>query len=292
MKRIVLLLLSIILTVSCSIALAEEWVCPNCGKTNTTNFCTSCGTKHDVWICPNCGTENTDAYCGNCGTAHPVDTALLIGTWKYGITGHEQYMVFRNDGLLLAISPKGELAEGKYEATSDTIIVSSETAPTLSYKYKIVDDKLDLDLINGTYTRTTEPARFTYKMDGQSMADAVRDGDILTFECKDIEEFQRFDIITVNYPNRGDTVFVKRLIGFPGDTIELKDGYLYINGEKYTEEYINDDYRSGRLNSFGPYTVPEGLSFVLGDHRNNSNDSRSTGPIPSNMIIGVLIQQN
>jgi len=97
---------------------------------------------------------------------------------------------------------------------------------------------------------------------------------------------QRFDVVICRYPGRGDTNFVKRVVGLPGDTIEIRDGYLYINGDRYEEPYISDEYRSGRLNTFGPYTVPAGEYFVMGDHRNNSNDSRSQGTISRDMIIG------
>ena len=101
---------------------------------------------------------------------------------------------------------------------------------------------------------------------------------------------QRFDVVICRYPGRGDTNFVKRVVGLPGDTIELREGYLYVNDEMYEEPYINNEYRSGRLNTFGPYTVPEGKFFVMGDHRNNSNDSRSVGPIDRNMIVGHVRQ--
>ncbi len=97
---------------------------------------------------------------------------------------------------------------------------------------------------------------------------------------------QRFDVVICRYPGRGDTNFVKRVVGLPGDTVEIRDGYLYIDGEKYEEPYIRDEYRRGFSNTFGPYTVAEGEYFVLGDHRNNSNDSRSQGAIPRDMIIG------
>lgn len=97
---------------------------------------------------------------------------------------------------------------------------------------------------------------------------------------------KRFDVVICRYPGRGDTNFVKRVVGLPGDTVELKNGYLYVNNEKYDEPYIRDEYRSGWLNTFGPCTVPEGHFFVMGDHRNDSNDSRSQGPLPRSMIVG------
>ena len=97
---------------------------------------------------------------------------------------------------------------------------------------------------------------------------------------------QRFDVVICRYPGRGSTNFVKRVVGLPGDTVEIRSGYLYVNGEKCEEPYIDDAYRSGRQQNFGPFTVPEGEYFVLGDHRNNSNDSRAQGTISRDRIIG------
>lgn len=155
-----------------------------------------------------------------------------------------------------------------------------------------------------------EPVR----VDGHSMDDTLNDGEIMfvtkfdyssTWLCfpwqsqEDQEKAgrftfggdpKRFDVVICRYPGRGATNFVKRVIGLPGDTVQLTGGYLYINGEKYEEPYINDEYRTGLRNEFGPYTVPEGKYFVMGDHRNNSNDSRYTGPIDRNMIIGHVRQ--
>ena len=148
------------------------------------------------------------------------------------------------------------------------------------------------------------------RVDGESMDNTLANGEImfvtkydyastwLSFPWQDDESKEkatrittggnprRFDVVICRYPGRGDTNFVKRVVGIPGDTIEIRDGYLYVNGDRYEEPYVDDEYRSGRLNTFGPYTVPEGEYFVMGDHRNNSNDSRSQGPITRDMIIG------
>ena len=102
-------------------------------------------------------------------------------------------------------------------------------------------------------------------------------------------EPERFDVVVCNYPGRlgknGERLnFVKRLVGLPGDTVAIRSGYLYVNGVKYDEpflaEYIAED--------FGPYTVPADKYFVMGDNRNNSNDSRNTGPITRDMIVGEV----
>jgi signal peptidase I len=180
---------------------------------------------------------------------------------------------------------------------------------------------------------------------------------------------KQFDVVICRYPGRGDTNFVKRVIGLPGDKVRLENGQLYVNGTAYEEPYVNDEYRTGSLNTMDEYTVPkkgdgftvhfednrysfllngerwslsntvmkckdengkaltikdggrtfvydgktynqddqehaealaklltdisdknftvdEDYYFVMGDHRNNSNDSRSQGAIDRSMIIG------
>jgi len=161
-----------------------------------------------------------------------------------------------------------------------------------------------------------EPVR----VDGLSMEDTLDDGEImlvtkydysstwfcLPWQSNEAKENaprltfggnpKRFDVVICRYPGRGDTNFVKRVVGLPGDTIRLEDGYLYVKeaGQeeevRYEEPYVKDEYRTGRLNTYGPFTVPEGQYFVMGDHRNNSNDSRSVGAIDRNMIVGHVRQ--
>ena len=103
-------------------------------------------------------------------------------------------------------------------------------------------------------------------------------------------------MVICRYPGRGDTNFVKRVVGLPGDTVRLEDGYLYIREKgqeeevRYEEPYINDGYRTGSNNQVNAFEVPEGQYFVMGDHRNNSNDSRSVGTIGRDMIVGHVRQ--
>ena len=156
------------------------------------------------------------------------------------------------------------------------------------------------------------------KVDGHSMDDTLSDGEImlvskydygsvwLTFPWQDdgeketatrfavgTKEPERFDVVICRYPGRGDTNFVKRIVGIPGDELYIEDGYLYVNGEKQPEEYVSDGYRvRGGSNGWSfcsaeePYKVPERHYFVMGDHRNNSNDSRAHGAIEREMIVG------
>ncbi len=80
----------------------------------------------------------------------------------------------------------------------------------------------------------------------------------------------RGDIVIFPYPDNEKELFIKRVIGLPGETLKIVDGVLYIDGEIYEEPYLNEPMEG----SFGPFTVPEGHYFVMGDNRNHSKDSR------------------
>ncbi|MEK6371831.1 MAG: signal peptidase I [Acidobacteriota bacterium] len=112
---------------------------------------------------------------------------------------------------------------------------------------------------------------------------------------------QRGDIIVFDYPLQPSTPFLKRLVGLPGETVEIRDKQLFINGKKAEEPYVQHDdpqtfprnpdlpepYRS--RDQFGPYTVPPDSYFVLGDNRDRSSDSRYWGVVPRQNVRGVVI---
>jgi signal peptidase I len=81
---------------------------------------------------------------------------------------------------------------------------------------------------------------------------------------------KRQDIVVFKYPDDETQIFIKRVIGLPGETIEGKDGVVYINGTPLDENYCNGKPRG----DFGPYTIPEGSYFMMGDNRNISHDAR------------------
>lgn len=125
---------------------------------------------------------------------------------------------------------------------------------------------------------------------GPSMKDTLQDGDIMllnkiTYRFKNIN---RFDIVVVNYKEESKPI-IKRVIGLPGDKVEVRKNKLYINDSEYDEFYLasgtNTD--SFDLNSlFGEETIPEGYYFVMGDNREESKDSRTIGFIKKSNIIG------
>lgn len=96
----------------------------------------------------------------------------------------------------------------------------------------------------------------------------------------------RGDIIILNGPEYKDRL-IKRLIGLPGDVIDMKDGRVYVNGELLEEPYVKGTTYAAGLSV--PYTVPEGHVFVMGDNRERSSDSRQLGPFALSSIEGKAV---
>lgn len=99
------------------------------------------------------------------------------------------------------------------------------------------------------------------------------------------DEPARGDIIVFRFPPRPtDTPYIKRIIGVPGDQVQLKEGYVYINGQYIAEPYVNSE-----TNPDNTWIVPEASLFVMGDNRENSSDSRSWGMVPMENVIGKAL---
>jgi signal peptidase I len=86
--------------------------------------------------------------------------------------------------------------------------------------------------------------------------------------------------------SKQEYVFIKRVIGRPGDELEIKDGAIYRNGTKLEEPYINEPMRK---DYYEKIVVPANGVFVMGDNRNNSKDSRIIGPIPQDHVLGEMV---
>ncbi|RMH00405.1 MAG: signal peptidase I [Chloroflexi bacterium] len=121
-----------------------------------------------------------------------------------------------------------------------------------------------------------------YRIDGSSMNPTLSDGQYLLINNLSyyFNDPQRGDIIVFRHP-ASDLNLIKRVIGLPGDHIEIANQQVKVNGVVLDEPYIKDPPRYS-----GSWDVPEGHYFVLGDNRNNSSDSHSWSYLPRENIIG------
>jgi signal peptidase I len=126
------------------------------------------------------------------------------------------------------------------------------------------------------------------RVEGQSMAPTLADQDRLIVNklAYRIGEPHVGDIVMLYYPLNPDKSFVKRVIAEEGDQVRVVDGRVYRNDVPMDDTFVPSEYRSH--DDWGPQVVPEGYYFVMGDHRNNSSDSRHWGFVPKKYIIGKV----
>ena len=126
------------------------------------------------------------------------------------------------------------------------------------------------------------------RVEGLSMAPTLEDQDRLIVNKLGyrLHKPQIGDIVMLYYPVNPDKSFVKRVIAEPGDQVRIVDGKIFRNDVPIKDDYVPDEYRSH--DDWGPQVVPDGYYFVLGDHRNNSSDSRHWGWVPEKYIIGKV----
>ena len=124
------------------------------------------------------------------------------------------------------------------------------------------------------------------RVEGQSMAPTLQDQDRLIVNkfAYRIGEPQIGDIVMLYYPSRPEKSFVKRVIAAEGDQVKIVDGRVYRNDVLMDDSFVPAEYRSHE--DWGPRVIDEGYYFVMGDHRNNSSDSRHWGLVPKKYIIG------
>jgi len=125
----------------------------------------------------------------------------------------------------------------------------------------------------------------SFVVEGASMEPTLHSGDRVLIEkiSYKLSPPNRGDIIVLNRPGRP---FIKRVIAIEGDTLFISDGEVYLNDQVLDEPYISEETEG----TWGPYIIPEGMVFVMGDNRNNSDDSRrSVGYLDVNDIKGKAV---
>jgi signal peptidase I len=126
------------------------------------------------------------------------------------------------------------------------------------------------------------------RVEGQSMAPTLANQDRLIVNkfAYLIGSPRPGDIVMMYYPSDPDKSFVKRVIAEPGDVVKIEDGRVYVNDVKLSDDFVAPEYRSH--DDHPPKVVEDGYYYVLGDHRNNSSDSREWGEVPKKYIVGKV----
>ena len=167
------------------------------------------------------------------------------------------------------------------EATSETAEVSGRSS-----FWRFAIDVLETVILSVLLFLAIDALSARIRVDGFSMEPTLKDGEFVLINKLAYKwgEPGLGDVIVFHFPRDPEQEYIKRVIGLPGDTVNITNGKVYINGDALEEPYINakPDYQS-------QWQVPEGQLFVLGDNRNNSSDSHRWGPVPMEYVVGKAL---
>jgi signal peptidase I len=124
------------------------------------------------------------------------------------------------------------------------------------------------------------------RIEGNSMTPLLSNHEAIVINrlVYDFEPVHRGDVVVFRYPLDATQSFIKRIVALPGETVQIRQGLVYVDGNWVPEPYVASQYKD--LSVFGPIQVPTGSYFVLGDCRSRSNDSRAFGTVAGRLIQG------
>lgn len=125
------------------------------------------------------------------------------------------------------------------------------------------------------------------KLEGRDMEPALHRDDRIVITT-DLKTLRRRDIVVFKYPADPSKRFVKRIVGLPGEMIEIRDGKVFVDGKLLEEEYVDPKLNLYPMNRTA-LRIPNQSYYVLGDNRDNSNDSRMWGLLSANFIEGTVL---
>ena len=173
----------------------------------------------------------------------------------------------------------------KYFIGVPTVVQQTSMIPTLQQEDRLILNRLSktfkVNPSRGDIVTFEQPSKLSYSEDEVDLSNPVA-----LYENEPEGAFNQFcyHVLEINKVS-----FIKRVIGVAGDTIEIKDGYCYINGEKEDAYYLEDSVTTPAKGYFTKFTVPEGYVFCMGDNRQGSLDCRSFGCIPVEKIEGTVV---
>ncbi len=165
----------------------------------------------------------------------------------------------------------------------DTSPTGSAPSANPARRSHLLREIVETVLLTAAIFLVVNAATGRFRIEGQSMEPNLHDGEYVLIDKVSylLHPPERGDVIVFLPPNN-DRDYIKRVIGLPGDTVEIKGGQVYVNGTALDEPYL----RSPTNGSDAAFRVEEGHYFVMGDNRINSQDSRAFGPITFKSIVG------
>ena len=169
------------------------------------------------------------------------------------------------------------------------VAIKSAPRPRLG-KWSVIREWLDLIVLVGAIYALVNLSTVRFVVRGSSMEPTFRDDQLLLVSRMNylLAEPQRGDIVVFHYPKAPTEDYIKRVIGLPGEIVEIKDREVYVNGIKLNEPYINEPCTQ--------YSCPDKIwelgddeYFVMGDNRNHSSDSRSFNGVRREFIVGEVV---
>lgn len=173
----------------------------------------------------------------------------------------------------------------KYFLGTPTVVKQTSMVPTLKQNERLLLNRITRTLKKepkrGEIVTFEAPSKMSYKAD-----EVNKDNPVAEYKNEPNGIMAKFLYHVVEITK---TSYIKRVIGLPGDHVEIKDGKVYLNGEEYHEGYLADDVITTDLEGlFTDVVVPEGTVFVMGDNREHSADSRRFGCIPIEKLEGTV----
>ena len=203
------------------------------------------------------------------------------------------------------MTPDGELTPAlNRDVRSEAVVIDdvaepASTSTTKNQAGRAVREVVETLLLAALIFFLVRLVVLNFRVDGESMLPNLDDGQMLlvnrnAYQFVDVggnryypfDPPERGDVIVFDPPTGSDKPYIKRIIGLAGEEVTFSDGNVFIDGDPLAEDYIEERTRCGARSDNCDVIVPEGYVYVLGDHRNNSSDSRVFGPVPVENVVG------
>lgn len=178
----------------------------------------------------------------------------------------------------------------------DPVGVEPQPAPPASGRPRIVSQIIEIGVTAAIavvlYLVIQTFLLQTFRVEGKSMQDSLQPEEHLLIDklTPRFTGYHRGDVVVLHPPDQAEdsTPYIKRVIGEPGDHIEIKDNHVWVNGVLLEEAYVNPKYPT-KAEEWTSYDIPADEVIVMGDHRNASLDSRVFGPVKESEVIGRAV---